>query len=55
MRNGEAYARDEWNTRANAPSPRLSKSSVQKWGAYLLSLPCIILVGAIIYFQRPLH
>ena len=34
----EAYARDELNIRANAPSPLLSKSSVQKRGAYFWEL-----------------
>ena len=31
-----AYARDELNIRASAPSPVLSKSTVQKGGAYFL-------------------
>ena len=31
-----AYARDELNIRANAPSLLLSKSSVQKWGGVFL-------------------
>ena len=33
-----AYARDELNVRANAPYPLLSKSSVQKGGAYFREL-----------------
>ena len=33
-----AYARDKLNIRANAPSPRLPKSSVQKGGAYFQEL-----------------
>ena len=33
-----AYARDELNIRANAPSPLLSKSSVQKGGRIFGSL-----------------
>ena len=33
-----AYVRDELNIQANAPSPCLSKSSVQKGGAYFREL-----------------
>ena len=37
-RREEAYARNELNIRANAPSPHLSKSSVQKGGRIFGSL-----------------
>ena len=35
---GGAYAQDELNIRASAPSPLLSKSGVQKGGAYFREL-----------------
>ena len=40
-----AYARDELNIRANAPSPLMSKSSVQKGGAYFRELTVYELVS----------
>ena len=40
----EAYARDELNIRANAPSPLLPKSSVQKGGAYFRELTVHVIV-----------
>ena len=48
-----AYARDELNIRANAASQLLSKSSVQKGGAYFLELTVYVVRWPIRVGPRP--